>query len=73
MSNKKPGDRESIKISLLKGLENHNIVVYLKTPIEVTKIFGIKTQTDTVLFFVDKPKVFTNIVTTLLTNNRSLL
>lgn len=66
MSNKKPGDRESIKISLLKGLENHNIVVYLKTPIEVTKIFGIKKQTDTVLFFVDKPKVFTDTVTTLL-------
>ncbi len=72
MSNKKPGDRESIKISLLKGLENHNIVVYLKNPIEVTKIFGIKKQTDTVLFFVDKPKVFTNIVSTLLTSNGSL-
>ena len=71
LSNKKPMGRESIKISLLKGLENHNTVVYLKTPIEVTKIFGIKKKTDTVLFFVDKPKEFTNIITTLLTNNGS--
>ncbi len=67
-SNKKPIERKSIKISLLKGLENHNIVVYLKKPVEVTKIFGIKRETDTVLFFVDKPKVFTNIITNLLTN-----
>ena len=71
LSNKKPMGRESIKISLLKGLENHNTVVYLKTPIEVTKIFSIKKKTDTVLFFVDKPKEFTNIITTLLTNNGS--
>ncbi len=67
-SNKKPGDRESIKVSLLKGLENHNIVVYLKNSIEVTKIFGIKKQTNTVLFFVDKPKEFINTVASLLTN-----
>jgi hypothetical protein len=61
--------RESIKMSLLKGLENHNIVVYLKNSIEVTKIFGIKKHTDTVLFFVDKPKEFINAVATRLTNN----
>ncbi len=67
-SNKKPVGRESIKISLLKGLENHNVVVYLKKPVEVTKIFGIKRETDTVLFFVDKPKAFTDIITNLLAN-----
>jgi len=70
-SNKKPANRESVKISLLKGLENHNIVVYLKSPIEVTKIFGIKKQTDAVLFFVDKPKEFINSVTARLINNVS--
>jgi hypothetical protein len=52
-------------------MENHNIVVYLKNAIEVTKIFGIKKRRDTVLFFVDKPKKFINIVTTFLPNNRS--
>ena len=69
LSTKIPIDRKSIKISLLKGLENHNIVVYLKSPIQTTKIFGIKKQTDTVLFFVDKPKEFITEVTTRLTNN----
>ena len=71
LSNKKPINRKSVKISLLKGLENHNIVVYLKNSIETTKIFGIKKQTDTVLFFVDKPKEFIKEVTTRLTNNGS--
>ena len=71
LSTKKPLDRTSIKISLLKGMENHNIVVYLKNSIEVTKIFGIKKQTDTVLFYVDKPKEFINTLTTLLTKNGS--
>jgi hypothetical protein len=32
----------------------------LKTPIQVTKIFGIKRETDTVLFYVDKAKDFSN-------------
>jgi hypothetical protein len=71
LSTKKPTGRESVKISLLNGLENHNIVVYLKNPITVTKIFGIKKQADTVLFFVDKPKEFINAVTTRLTNTSS--
>jgi hypothetical protein len=71
LSNKNSIGRESIKISLLKGLENHNIVVYFKNPIEVTKIFGIKKQTDTVLFFVDKPKEFINAITLRLTNKGS--
>ena len=71
LSNKKPTDRESIKISLLKVLENHNIVVYLKKTIETTKVFGIKRQADTVLFFVDKPKEFINEITNaLLTENK---
>jgi putative heme iron utilization protein len=72
LSNKKPIGRESIKISLLKGLENHNIVVYLKKPIDVTTIFGIKKQTDTVLFFVDKPKEFITVISSLLTNKVSV-
>jgi hypothetical protein len=61
-SNKLPQNRRGIKIALLKGLENHNTIVYLKSPIEVTKIFGIKKSTDTVLFFVDKPIHFLSAV-----------
>lgn len=58
LSKKLPIGREAIKIALIKGLENHNCIVYLKQPIQVTKIFGIKKLTDTVLFFVDRPKDF---------------
>jgi hypothetical protein len=71
MTNKKQSGRESVKIALLKGLENHNIVVYLKKPIEVSKIFGLKKRTDIILFFVDRPKMFVNILNTYLVNNDS--
>ena len=71
LSAKKPTGRNSVKISLLQGLESHNITVFLKTPIHVTKIFGIKKQADVVLFFVDKPKEFINSVTTQLANDDS--
>ncbi|MEP7230324.1 MAG: hypothetical protein ABI691_08740 [Ginsengibacter sp.] len=71
LSKKIPQDRSPVKIALLKGLENHNIVVYLKTPIQVTKIFGIKKNTDTVLFYVDKSKDFSNALTSRLKNNDS--
>ncbi len=60
LSKKIPQGRNPIKIALLKGFENHNMVVYLKTPIEVTKVFGIRKTTDTVLFYVDKAKEFSN-------------
>ena len=58
LSNKIPSGRKAIKIALIKGLENHNCIVYLKQPVEVTKLFGIKKSTDVVLFFVDRPKDF---------------
>jgi hypothetical protein len=58
LSNKTPIDRSAIKIALIKGLENHNCVIYLKRSIAVTKMFGIKKSADTILFFVDRPKDF---------------
>ncbi len=58
LSKKLSTNKKAVKIALINGLENHNIVVHLKEPIVVTKIFGIKKTTDTVLFFVDKPKEF---------------
>lgn len=69
LSNKIPQDRSPVKIALLKGLENHNVVVYLKKPIQVTKIFGIKKNTDTVLFYVDKSKEFANALTSRLSKS----
>ncbi|MEI2710461.1 MAG: hypothetical protein V9E96_15830 [Chitinophagaceae bacterium] len=67
LSKKIPPNRTPIKVALLKGLENHNIVVYLKTPIQVTKIFGIKETTDTVLFYVEKSNEFSNALSLRLT------
>ncbi len=71
LSKKIPKDRNAVKIALIKGLENHNVVVYLKTTIQVTKIFGIKKHTDTVLFFVDKPNEFSTALTSRLKSNGS--
>ena len=58
LSNKTPVDRAAIKIALIKGLENHNCITYLKQSTAVTKMFGIKKSADTILFFVDRPKDF---------------
>ncbi len=69
LSKKIPQGRNPIKIALLKGLENHNVVVYLKTPIQVTKVFGIKKTTDAVLFHVDRAKDFSNALNLRLKNN----
>lgn len=63
LSKKMPVGRNSFKIALIKGFENHNVVLYLKNPIEATKIFGIKKSTNTVLFHVDKAKDFENALT----------
>jgi len=58
LSNKIPDSPSAIKIALIKGIENHNCIIYLKESITVTKMFGIKRRSDTILFFVDKPKDF---------------
>ncbi len=58
LSNKIPADRDAVKIALLKNLENHNVVVYLKKPVRVTKMFGIVKEADAVLFYIDKSKDF---------------
>lgn len=46
------------KIALLKGMENHNVVIHLAKPMQVSKIFGIEKTADTILFYVDKPGTF---------------
>jgi hypothetical protein len=42
-------DKKAIKISLLKTLESHNCIIYLKEPVTVTKIYAIKKTTSTIL------------------------
>lgn len=60
VSKKIPAGRNAVKIALLKKMENHNIIVFLKKPIEVTRIFGIKKTTDAIMFYVDQSNEFAN-------------
>jgi hypothetical protein len=47
-----------VKLSLINGLEPHNVIIRTKRPVTVTKIFGIQKPADTILFFVDSPEEF---------------
>ena len=45
---------EQVKLALLNGLESHNVVIRLKKPVVVTKIFGIRKNADVILFHIDR-------------------
>lgn len=62
-----PTDVRPVKLALIKGLENHNILIRLKQPILVQRPFGIRQEADTLLFFVDRPKEFLEAVSAKLT------
>ena len=47
-----------VKLALIKGLENHNIQLRLKQPIQVHRPFGIRQEADILLFYVDRPEEF---------------
>jgi hypothetical protein len=48
----------TVKLALLRGLENHNIQLRLKQPLLVNRFFGLRQKADTLLFFVDRPEEF---------------
>ncbi|HEX9509133.1 MAG TPA: hypothetical protein VF939_01525 [Puia sp.] len=52
----------TVKLALLRGLENHNILLRLKQPLLVNRFFGIRQKADTLLFFVDRPEDFLSAV-----------
>lgn len=58
MTNKIPAGHDVVKIALIKGLENHNIAIYLASPAVVTKAFGIKKTAKVILANIDNPKAF---------------
>ncbi len=58
ISDKNPADCEAVKIALLRKLEKHNCIIYLKQPVQVTILFGIKKNAGAVMFFVDRVKDF---------------
>ncbi len=55
-------DKDAIKIALLGKLESHNMMLKVKKPIEIIKMFGIKKQASTILFFVDQPTEFLKMI-----------
>ena len=55
---KKPDGGEQVRLALLNGLEPHNVVIWLRKAIIVTKIFGIQKKADVIVFHIDRPKEF---------------
>ena len=49
---------DPVLLTLLKGMENPNILVQVKHPVQVTRLFGIRRPATSILFCVDKPKEF---------------
>ncbi|MHA4806553.1 hypothetical protein ACX0G9_00530 [Flavitalea flava] len=47
-----------VKMALIKNLEPHNILIWLKRPVSVTRLFGIRKTTGIILCFVDQPREF---------------
>lgn len=61
---KSVNDNGAHKLALIKGLENHNIAIYLKTPITITKAFGIEKPAKVVLVNIDQHDAFLNAIDT---------
>jgi hypothetical protein len=57
---KSPQSGNAVKLSLFKGLENHNIQLQLIHPIKVNKAFGITRKANIILFKVDDAQAFKN-------------
>jgi hypothetical protein len=69
LTNKMIPGTSVVKLALTKTLEDHNIAVYLKQPIQVTRFFGIQKNASTILFFVEQPAAFLNAVNNKMNNN----
>ena len=57
-TNKQVDGTAVVKIALIKGLEKHNLAVYLKEPVPVIKAFGIKKTASILLLSIDKKESF---------------
>ena len=56
-------DHNTISMALMKSIENHNVVIYLKEPIIVTKAFGIKKVASVILVNMDEHQSFIQTLT----------
>ena len=55
-------DSNTISMALIKSLENHNVVIYLKEPIIVHKAFGIKKIAKVISVNIDEPNRFIEVI-----------
>ncbi len=51
-------DKSIFRIALIGGLETQNILIELKEPIEIIRMFGMKKKANKILFYVDEPEKF---------------
>jgi hypothetical protein len=58
LSNAVPEGRKSVKMALLDGLETHQAVLYLKAPVQVYRLMGLRQEADVLLFAVDEAPRF---------------
>lgn len=58
-----------VKLGLTKTLEEHNVALYLKQPVLVTRFFGIQKKALVILFFVEHPQAFFSAANGALNNN----
>lgn len=49
---------DAVNLSLLKGIEKHNVIISLHEPVTVLKGFGIEKKTSAILINVDKRDLF---------------
>lgn len=54
----KEASTDPVRLTLLKGMENPNMLVHVKCPVQVTRLFGIRRPATSILFYVDKPTEF---------------
>ena len=53
---------DTVSMAFIKGIENHNVVIYLKKPISVTKAYGIKKTAKVILANIDEPNRFIEVI-----------
>ena len=67
-----PG-KEAVKLALIKGMEKHNIAIYLNEPVQVIKAFGISKTARVLLVAIDRHQDFASSVESHMQNNNGIL
>lgn len=61
-NNKSVDEIGAVKLAFIKGLENHNTVIYLNKPVTVIKAFGVKKKAGILLLNIDDREKFITVV-----------